>query len=232
MKRLLVLLLPCLLLAGQKGIEPVTITDADGKPQTYFRINTGDGYLDPKPVNRQDPPNAPADTGVLWVDRIHRYGIVQATEVSGDGMHVLANWYLNDPRATYYRTLGNEVPVWESPGDFAFGSNGRQIGSSYDARVLTLSKADAAVKWSRTSGYPDWTYDYPSQATGFTKASRDGAKVIAAQNGTQLMKLVRVAMDTCKECEDECRKHEKHKQCKDCADACADCYKQCKQLGA
>ena len=184
MKKLLVLFLPCLLLAGQKGIEPVTITGADGKPQTYFRINTGDGYLDPKPVSRQDPPNAPADTGVLWVDRIHRYGIVQATEVSGDGMHVLANWYLNDPRATYYRTLGNEVPVWESPGDFAFGSNGRQIGSSYDARVLTLSKADAAVKWSRTSGYPDWTYDYPSQATGFTKASRDGAKVIAAQNGT------------------------------------------------
>lgn len=55
---------------------------------------------------------------------------------------------------------------------------------------------------------------------------------VAAQDGTQLMKMVKVAMDVCKECEDECRKHEKHPQCKDCADACADCYKQCKKLGA
>ncbi len=181
---LLVLLLPCLLLAGQKGIEPVTITDADGTPQTYFRINTGDGYLDPKPVAGEMPPRLPADTGVLWVDRNHRAGIIQATEISGDGMHILANWYLNAPRASYYRTLADENPLWESPGDFSYGSNGRQIGSSYDARVLTLSLQTAAVKWSRSSGYPDWTYDYPSQANGFSKASRDGSKVIAAQNGT------------------------------------------------
>ncbi len=184
MRNLLVILLPCLLYAGQKGLEPVTATGKDGSRQTRFRINTGDGYIDLKPSGRSVPPRAPADTGVLWVDRNHQYGIIQATEVSGDGMHVLANWYLNSPRASYYRTLGNETPLWESQGNFTYGSDGRQIGSSYDARVLTLSKADAAVKWSRSSGYPDWTFDYPSQATGFSKASRDGSKVIAAQNGT------------------------------------------------
>jgi Cys-rich four helix bundle protein (predicted Tat secretion target) len=56
---------------------------------------------------------------------------------------------------------------------------------------------------------------------------------VAAQNGTQLVKLAKVALDICKECEDECRKHEKkHAQCKDCADACADCAKHCKALTA
>ncbi|MBN2464259.1 PQQ-like beta-propeller repeat protein, partial [candidate division WOR-3 bacterium] len=184
MNKLIVLLLPCLLFAGQKGLEPITVTGKDGSQQTRFRINTGNGYIDLKPNPGGAPPRAPADTGVLWVDRNSRYGIIQATEVSGDGMHVLANWYLNDPRASYYRTLGNETPLWECSGNFTYGSDGRQIGSSYDARVLTLSKADAAVKWSRSSGYPDWTFDYPSQATGFSKASRDGSKVIAAQNGT------------------------------------------------
>jgi len=178
------LLLPCLLLAGQKGIEPVTVTGANGTPQTYIRINTGDGYLDPKPIAREMPRRLPADTGVLWVDRNHRYGIVQATEISGDGMHILANWYLNAARASYYRTLADEIPIWENPGDYSYASNGRQIGSSYDAKVLTLSLQTAAVKWSRTSGYPDWTYDYPSPAVGFSKAARDGSKVIAAQNGT------------------------------------------------
>jgi hypothetical protein len=183
-KKLFVLLLPCLLFAGQVGLEPVTVNGPDGSPQTRYRINTGNGYLDPKPVMPETPPNAPADTGVLWVDRNHRYGIIQATEISGDGMHVLANWYLNSPRASYYRTLADEIPLWESPGDFTFGSNGRQIGSSYDGRVLTLSLVDATVKWSRSSGYPDWTYEYPGQASGFSKASRDGTKVIGVHGGT------------------------------------------------
>jgi hypothetical protein len=184
LKKLLVLLLPCLLFAGQVGLEPVTVNGPDGSRQTYYRINTGSGYYDPKPIPGEAPPGLPADTGVLWVDRNHRFGIVQATEVSGDGMHVLASWYLNAQRASYYRTLGGEVPVWESPGDFTYGSNGRQIGSSYDARVLTLSKVDAALKWSRSSGFPDWTYDFPAAANGFSKASRDGSKVIAVHGNT------------------------------------------------
>lgn len=56
---------------------------------------------------------------------------------------------------------------------------------------------------------------------------------VAAQDGTALKAMAKVAMDVCKECEDECRKHEKkHKECKDCGDACADCYKACKEITA
>ncbi len=54
---------------------------------------------------------------------------------------------------------------------------------------------------------------------------------LANLNSTHLAKLAAVAMDVCKECEDECRKHEqKHMACKECGDACAACYKQCKAL--
>ena len=184
MKKLIVLLLPCLLIAGQVGLEPVTVTGADGSRQTSYRINTGHGYLSPEPVPSANPPSFPADTGVLWVDRNHRFGIIQATEISGDGMHVLANWYLNAQRADYYRTMASAVPLWESPGDFPWGYNGRQIGSSVDGKVLTLSLQSSAVKWSRSSGFPDWQYAYPSPAAGFSKAARDGSKVVAVQNGT------------------------------------------------
>lgn len=48
-----------------------------------------------------------------------------------------------------------------------------------------------------------------------------------------LEKMAKVAMDVCKECEDECRKHaKKHQQCADCADACAACFKECKAIAA
>lgn len=51
----------------------------------------------------------------------------------------------------------------------------------------------------------------------------------ASQNSKHLKSLAKIALDACKACEDECRKHAKqHATCKDCADACADCAKQCK----
>jgi len=56
-------------------------------------------------------------------------------------------------------------------------------------------------------------------------------RALAAQDGSHLTKLAKVAMDVCKECEEQCRKHEKkHVECKDCGDACATCYKECKKL--
>ena len=56
---------------------------------------------------------------------------------------------------------------------------------------------------------------------------------LASQGSRYAMALAKVAMDSCKSCEDECRKHEnKHAECKACAESCADCFKQCKALTA
>jgi Cys-rich four helix bundle protein (predicted Tat secretion target) len=54
---------------------------------------------------------------------------------------------------------------------------------------------------------------------------------LAAQDASGLKAMAKVALDSCKRCEDECRKHEKkHQACKDCGDACAQCAKECKKL--
>jgi Cys-rich four helix bundle protein (predicted Tat secretion target) len=56
---------------------------------------------------------------------------------------------------------------------------------------------------------------------------------LAIQNSKYTAALAKVALDSCADCEKECRKHEdKHAECKACAEACAACGKQCKALAA
>lgn len=55
---------------------------------------------------------------------------------------------------------------------------------------------------------------------------------LAASDAKQLPQLARVAMDICKECEEECKKTEKHPECKACKEACIACYKECKAIAA
>lgn len=179
----LLLLVAGLLTAAQVGLEPVTITASDGSVQTYFRINTGAGAIDQFPAGPESPATG-GDTGLLWVDRNHRDAICASIALSGDGRHVLANWYLNNQRAGYYRVLATEVPIWESPGDFPWAYGGQQAGASSDGGVLALSLADRCLSWSRNSPVPVWDYHYPTAYTGFARCSHDGSTVVAAQNGT------------------------------------------------
>lgn len=53
---------------------------------------------------------------------------------------------------------------------------------------------------------------------------------LAMSNARQLPQLARVAMDICKECEEECKKTERHPECKACKEACIACYKECKAI--
>lgn len=55
---------------------------------------------------------------------------------------------------------------------------------------------------------------------------------LASANSKQLPQLAKVAMEICKDCEEECKKTEKHPECKACKDACAACYKECKTIAA
>lgn len=52
----------------------------------------------------------------------------------------------------------------------------------------------------------------------------------ANQDSKRIKALAKLAAESCKECEDECRKHEKMETCKACADACAECEKACKAV--
>lgn len=56
---------------------------------------------------------------------------------------------------------------------------------------------------------------------------------LANQNSKQLARMAAIAMDVCKQCEDECKKHAaKHESCKACGESCADCYAECRKIAA
>ncbi|HUW24965.1 MAG TPA: four-helix bundle copper-binding protein [Gallionella sp.] len=62
-------------------------------------------------------------------------------------------------------------------------------------------------------------------------AACDGIGQLANYESAHLVKMARVVMDICKDCEKECRKFEKeHVQCKQAADACDACYKECEKI--
>lgn len=55
---------------------------------------------------------------------------------------------------------------------------------------------------------------------------------LAAAEAKNLPQMAKVAMAVCKECEEECKKTEKHPECKACMEACAACYRECKKVAA
>ncbi len=55
---------------------------------------------------------------------------------------------------------------------------------------------------------------------------------LASADSKQLPQLAKVAMEICKDCEEECKKTERHPECKACKEACAACYQECKAIAA
>lgn len=66
-----------------------------------------------------------------------------------------------------------------------------------------------------------------------TAAICEALASLAIQGSPVTRKLAVLAVDVCRSCEQECRKHEKqHAICKDCADSCVACARECKRIGA
>lgn len=62
-------------------------------------------------------------------------------------------------------------------------------------------------------------------------AACEAIEQLALSDSAHLVKMAKVVMDICQDCEKECRKFEKeHVQCKQAADSCDACYKECKKL--
>lgn len=56
------------------------------------------------------------------------------------------------------------------------------------------------------------------------------AKVLA-MNGSKAASMVKTCESICRECAEECDKHE-HQHCKDCAKACRECAEACTKFAA
>lgn len=55
---------------------------------------------------------------------------------------------------------------------------------------------------------------------------------MASAESKHLPQLAKVVMDVCKECEEECKKTDKHPECKACGESCAACAKECQAIAA
>ena len=53
---------------------------------------------------------------------------------------------------------------------------------------------------------------------------------MASAESKHLPLFAKAVMEVCKDCEDECKKTDKHPECKACGEACAACYKECKTI--
>ncbi|MBI1886827.1 MAG: four-helix bundle copper-binding protein [Nitrosomonadales bacterium] len=62
-------------------------------------------------------------------------------------------------------------------------------------------------------------------------AACEAIEQLASYNSAHLVKMAKVVMDICQDCEKECRKFEKeHVQCREAADSCDACFKECKKI--
>lgn len=171
------------LAAENVGINTVSETRQDGSQVTHTVVFTGTEHITLNTTGAV-PPALPSDTGELWVDRVHRFGIVQGVAVQGDGMGVLAHWYLNAERVDYYRTLGQGVPAWENAGPFGGTYDGHSLGAGLHGEALAAATPAETREWSKLGDAPRWTYPNPMPAFTVAKTNALGTRVAAATAGT------------------------------------------------
>jgi len=158
---------------GLPGVE----VEVSGKSTRF--ITEPSGKTIAPTTQKNNPMNARAE--ILWVDRYHQYAIAEHVSISGSGMWIQAGWYLNNERASLYRTLGTNTPAWSYsmpnsdffiPVDISF--SGQDIG--------VTSSGEPYYSFSASSPSPQWLYYFPG---GFTAAtSSQGSAVIVHDDGT------------------------------------------------
>jgi len=154
------------LLLGQTmpGIYLDTGVEGSGSG-TWFKVWTGTQWINEKPLAGTGwvEPKV-ADTAILWVDRNHAAAVASKVSITGDGMHIVAGWWLNKKRVSAYRTLGNNVPIWvDSIPDAAWDV---MVEASSANRFVASSNGHPTMDcYDKGSAAPLWEFAYP---TGFS----------------------------------------------------------------
>ncbi|MBI3480208.1 MAG: four-helix bundle copper-binding protein [Nitrosomonadales bacterium] len=100
-----------------------------------------------------------------------------------------------------------------------------------DAASDCVLKADICLQHCIVSmGEGDKTLAACAQSANQVAAVCEALRQMASAEAKHLPQLAKVVMEVCKDCEDECKKKDKHPECKACGEACAACYKECKAI--
>jgi len=111
--------------------------------------------------------------------------------------------------------------------DHASTRNAKLIAAAADC----VSKAQICLQHCLVSmGKGEKELAACSQSANQVAAMCAALQQMAAAESKHLPQLAKAAMDVCKDCEDECKKTDKHPECKACGEACAACYKECKAI--
>lgn len=180
-----------LMVVTETGIPGVhrEVKSIKGKIYERYYIYTGKEYIGMEEFKLSFPKIPDwSDTAVLWVDRNHQYAVAENVRISGDGMHIVAGWWLNNERVSLYRTIGNGIPLWSYPTPSSVSQIYTGISQSGNS-VSAQSNGTPLYKWNKQNQIPEWMYQYTG---GFyvsgrktTAVSFDGTKVASiATNGS------------------------------------------------
>lgn len=160
-------------------------TNGKGGLSSYSYIFTGDKKIPEQPLENIQMNNPRySDTTVLWVDRNHLNAIAENVTVSGDGMYIFAGWWLNNERASLYKSIGDGIPLWtyfmplaEWQIDVASSSDGHLVAAA--------STGSPFILWDKECSIPIRVYNYPPGFSGRQCAvSKNGSTAaVAADNG-------------------------------------------------
>ena len=159
--------------------------NSKGKIINFSYTYTGEKMIPEHPIE-SIVKNTPlySDTAVLWVDRNHQNAIAENVAISNDGMSIFAGWWLNNERASLYRSIGNGVPLWAYSMPLAAWQI--DVASSNDGHLIAAASSGSPFRfWDKSNAIPIKEFYYPSGFSGTHCAvSKDGSiAAAAADNG-------------------------------------------------
>ncbi|RJP78525.1 MAG: T9SS C-terminal target domain-containing protein [Candidatus Zixiibacteriota bacterium] len=168
--------------ADDPGVKVEVSTDLGGLPAVRC-VTPGQPGL---PGESAPPEPTYTDQEVLWVDE-HATAIAHNVDITGNGVHALTGWYLNDERVSKYAVTGTGTPLWEYPSTASYYIS---VGSSDDGNVMAAAGAQMPMYvWMAGAGpTPSWEYLLPAgyNSNVSVDVSDNGAyiAVVCKQEGT------------------------------------------------
>ena len=159
---------------AEPGVETITSYDSQGNLLTRCITPGAPGLI------HETAPfiNPPSDQSIIWTIE-HPTAVAQDIDITGDGVHLITGWWLNEERTSKYTVQGIGVPIWEfsiTPNFFmpvSASDDGNVLASTGDVIPLNV--------WLNGAGpNPSWQFSHPPGYNGVDCNVSDDGTYIAA----------------------------------------------------